>query len=285
MEAIDVNASLLRARPLPQPRDGGKEERGRVLVVAGSSELPGAALLVGDAALRAGAGKVAVVAAAETVAALGMALPEARIFPIQKRPATRLFEDRDAIVIGPGLESSAAARWATAALTHAGDAPLLLDAAALEHLWHSPKLRRRRRTGGGETCIATPHAGELAAMAGLDKEAIVGDPVAAAADAAAHLGVVVLLKAGASSVVATPDGRVFRFHARIPGLATSGSGDVLAGLIGGLLARGAPSVDAALWGVFLHAEAARALAGRCGAIGYRAAEIAAGVPLLMDGMR
>jgi ADP-dependent NAD(P)H-hydrate dehydratase len=73
-------------------------------------------------------------------------------------------------------------------------------------------------------------------------------------------------------------GRLFHFHGRIPGLATSGSGDVLAGLIGGLLTRGTPPIDAAVWRAFLHAQAARCVAIRRGAIGYRAAEIAANVP-------
>jgi ADP-dependent NAD(P)H-hydrate dehydratase len=285
VQTTEINPALLRARPLPQPQGDGKGERGRMLVAAGSSELPGAALLVGDAALRAGAGTVAVVTPAESIAALGMALPEARVFPLQARPTTSLFDERDAVVIGPGLESKTAARWAEAALARTRDVPLLLDAAALERLWHSAQLKRRRRDGGAESCIVTPHAGELAAMAGLDKDAILGDPVAAAADAASHLGVIVLLKADASSVVAASDGRLFQFHRRVPGLATSGSGEVLAGLIGGLLARGTPPIDAALWGVFLHAQAARCVATRRGAIGYRAAEIAADVPLLMESMR
>ena len=285
MPAAEISGALLRARPLPQPGTDGKEERGRLLVVAGSAELPGAALLAADAGLRAGAGKVMVAAPAESVAVLGMVLPEARVTGLSAKPSARLFEGRDAVVVGPGMAAAEARRWADAALVRAGDAPLLLDAAALERLWTSARLRRRKQDGNGECCIVTPHAGELAGMAKLDQEEIVREPEGAAAQAAAHLGAIVVLKAGATTVVASPDGALFRQHARIPGLATSGAGDVLAGLIGGLLARGTPPLDACLWGIFLHAAAGRRLGARVGSIGYRAGELSAEIPKLMEGMR
>jgi ADP-dependent NAD(P)H-hydrate dehydratase len=202
---------------------------------------------------------------------------------LPSKPSGHLFAERDAIVIGPGMESPGATRWADAALAGAGEAPLLLDAAAMEKLWNNARLRRRHRDGG--RCIVTPHAGELAGMADLDQAAIVGAPEPAAAQAAEHLGVLVVLKAGATTAVATPDGELFHYYGRIPGLAMSGSGDVLAGLIGGLLARGAKPVGACLWGVFLHAQAGRRLAARLGSIGYRASELARELPALMDGLR
>jgi ADP-dependent NAD(P)H-hydrate dehydratase len=285
IKATEITAALVRARPLPVPGDGGKEERGRLLVMAGSAELPGAALLVADSGLRAGAGKVTLATSAGSVTALGVALPEARVMALPSKLSGRLFEERDAIVIGPGMESRAATRWADDALAEAGDAPLLLDAAAMEKLWSNAQLRRRHRDGSSGRCIVTPHAGELAGMADLDQAAIVRAPEPAAAQAAEHLGVLVVLKAGATTAIATPDGKLFRYYGRIPGLAMSGSGDVLAGLIGGLLARGAKPVDACLWGVFLHAQAGRRLAARLGSIGYRASELARELPALMDGAR
>ena len=282
--AAEISGALLRARPLPRPGNDGKEERGRLLVVAGSAELPGAALLTAEAGLRAGAGKVMVAAPAESVAALSLALPEARVTGLSAKPSARQFEGRDAVVVGPGMAGKEARRWADAALVRAGDAPLLLDAAALERLWTSARLRRRRQDGSDERCIVTPHAGELAGMAKLDQEEIAREPERAAAQAAAHLGAIVVLKAGATTVVAA-DGMLFRQYARIPGLATSGAGDVLAGLIGGLLARGTAPIDACLWGVFLHAEAGRRLGARVGSIGYRAGELGAEIPKLMEAMR
>ena len=283
--ATEICGALVRARPLPVPGDGGKEERGRLLVMAGSAELPGASLLVADAGLRAGAGKVTVATSTGNVTAVGVALPEARVMALPSKTSGRLFEDRDAIVIGPGMESRVATRWADAGLAEAGDAPLLLDAAAMEKLWNNARLRRRLQDGNGGRCIVTPHAGELAGMADLDQAAIARAPEPAAAQAAAHLGAIVVLKAGATTAVATPDGELFRYYGRIPGLATSGSGDVLAGLIGGLLARGTKPIDACLWGVFLHALAGRRVAARLGSIGYRASELAVELPALMDGLR
>jgi hydroxyethylthiazole kinase-like uncharacterized protein yjeF len=283
MTTSDINGALVRRRPLPQPTDDGKEGRGRLLVVAGSAELPGAALLAAGAGLRAGAGKVMLAAPGESVMALGVALPEARVTALPARPNGRLFDERDAVVVGPGMESKEARRWADAALGLDADVPVLLDATALEKLWTSARLRRRRQDGA-RSCIVTPHAGELAAMAKLDKDAITGEPARVAAEAAAHLGAIVVLKAGPTTIVATNDA-VFRQHARVPGLATSGAGDVLAGLIGGLLARGTAPIDACLWGVFLHAEAGRQLGARSGSIGYRAGELSAEIPLLMDAMR
>ncbi len=284
-QATEITAALVRARRLPVPGDGGKEERGRLLVMAGSPELPGAALLVADSGLRAGTGKVTVATAAEDLTALGLALPEARVTALPAKPSRKLFAERDAIVIGPGMESGIATRWADAALAGAGDAALLLDAAALKKLWTNARMRRRQRDNSAGGCIVTPHAGELAGMAGLDQAAIARAPEPAAADAAKHLGAIVVLKAGATTAVATPEGALFRYEGRIPGLAMSGSGDVLAGLIGGVLARGAKPLDACLWGVFLHAEAGRRLSARLGAIGYRASELPRELPVLMEGLR
>lgn len=207
MAAAEISGALLRARPLPRPGNDGKEERGRLLVVAGSAELPGAALLTAEAGLRAGAGKVMVAAPADSVAALGVALPESRVTGLSAKPSAGLFEGCDAVVVGPGVAGKEARRWADAALVQAGDAPLLLDAAALERLWTSARLRRRKQNGSGERRIVTPHAGELAGMAKLDQEEIVREPERAAVQAAAHLGAVVVLKAGATTIVATADGR------------------------------------------------------------------------------
>jgi hydroxyethylthiazole kinase-like uncharacterized protein yjeF len=284
MEPREIDHALLHRRRLPQPGNAGKDERGRLLILAGSAELPGAPLLVGDAALRAGAGKLMIAAPSDSVMALGMALAEARIAALPAKPTRRLFEDRDAVLIGPGMTNREATRWADAALGWAATAPTIFDAAALDGLWDSERLRTRRRAGGAP-CIVTPHAGELAGMAGFDKQAILTEPRTPAVEAAAHLGAIVVLKAGATTIVATADSELFEFRARIPGLAMSGSGDVLAGLIGGLLARGTPALDACLWGVFLHAQAAKELAARHGSIGYRPGELAAQVPRLMDSMR
>lgn len=277
---VEVTPGLLRRRPLPLAAQGDKETRGRLLVVAGSQDVPGAARLAGEAALRAGAGKVTVVTPRSTTLALGMALPETRVLPLAARPASGLLDDLDAAVIGPGMTRPQADLWALAALHHEERYPLLLDAAAIMGLWRAAGKRRPRNAPRFDRCIVTPHAGELAECAGKSKERVQADPLSSAGEAARHLGTLVVLK-GPTTVIASPDGTLYRHRATVPGLAMSGSGDVLSGIIGGLLARGASPLDAALWGVFLHARAGKTLARCVGTIGYRALELAAQIPALM----
>ncbi|MDM0032189.1 NAD(P)H-hydrate dehydratase [Variovorax sp. J22P271] len=129
--------------------------------------------------------------------------------------------------------------------------------------------------------VLTPHAGEMAYLCGLTKEVICEQPLAVAQEAAMHWNAVVALK-GARTHVARPDGRARRFSGGGPGLGTSGSGDTLAGLIGGFAARGLPALQACAWGVLVHARAGASLARRYGAVGYLARELAGEVPALID---
>jgi ADP-dependent NAD(P)H-hydrate dehydratase len=127
--------------------------------------------------------------------------------------------------------------------------------------------------------VLTPHAGEMAAMLGRPRDEVEADQARFAREAAARFGAVVALK-GAQTFVAAPGGESYRNARGDVGLATSGSGDTLAGIVGGLLARGAEPVQAAVWGVYLHARAGRRLAERIG-IGFLAREIPAEIPPLM----
>jgi hydroxyethylthiazole kinase-like uncharacterized protein yjeF len=153
---------------------------------------------------------------------------------------------------------------------------LILDAGALGTFEGRNAFARAR----GVSVIATPHAGEMARVWGISREKVLADPAAIAARAADQLGVIVVLK-GARTFVATPDGQVFRHEAGNVGLATSGSGDALSGIIAGLCARGATPVQAAAWGVFLHGKAGEALARKHGTLGFLARELSAEVPALM----
>ena len=129
--------------------------------------------------------------------------------------------------------------------------------------------------------LLTPHAGEMAHLTGATKEAVSADPERHAREAALRWNAVVALK-GATTYIATPDGDCWRHVGSQPGLGTSGSGDVLAGIIVGLMARGVPLAQAAVWGIALHAHAGRALAERLGPIGYLARELPAEIPILLD---
>jgi len=125
--------------------------------------------------------------------------------------------------------------------------------------------------------VMTPHQGEMAALTGIDADQIAADPVRIACDTARRFGAVIVLKAG-ETIVAPPDAAPLQYASDCTGLATGGSGDVLAGVIGGLLAQGADPVVAAAWGVWLHGEAGRAAADAIGPIGFLARDLAPLIP-------
>jgi ADP-dependent NAD(P)H-hydrate dehydratase len=272
-----LDRALLNTMSLPVVGDGGKDERGRVLVIGGGLEMAGAVLLAGTAALRAGAGKLQIATSASVVSALTVAVPEARVFALPEtkegRPspdAAKAIADHlagcGAILIGPGMMHDSEG-LAAEVLKMINDQPLVLDAGAMPAVRDAP---RRPRSGGR---VLTPHAGEMARLLDLDKSDVEADPLAAARLASERFDAVVVMK-GASSHVVGPDGRAIRYEGGGPGLGTSGSGDVLAGLIAGLLARGTGPIEAAAWGVWLHGQAGKRLARRIGPLGFLAREIA-----------
>jgi ADP-dependent NAD(P)H-hydrate dehydratase len=278
-----LDATWLRRRPLPRPGDGGKTERGTALVVGGAVELIGASLLAGEAALRAGAGKLQVLADTEAVAPLSVALPEARLI---RRPGRDRDGDAgtveilkghiercDALLIGPGMFDDEAG-FVRQLLDLDGDRPLVLDAGALG------ALKLGAPVSSGRIRVLTPHAGEMGRLLDRDASAIERDALHAAREAVTAFGAVVVLK-GAATHVVSPEGEAVLYAGGGPGLGVSGSGDVLAGLIAGLLARGAEPFTAAAWGVYLHGEAGQRLAARLGPLGFLAREIAAEAPAIM----
>jgi hydroxyethylthiazole kinase-like uncharacterized protein yjeF len=283
-----LTPALLRTLPLTTPDgDDGKEERGRVLIIAGGREVPGAALLAATAAMRAGAGKLQIATARSVAPAIAIAMPEARVIALPESRAgeiaatlspalRRCVQATDAVLIGPGmLDERAAGRLATLLLPHLGDARLVVDAGALT-MFATAAARRRARES---SLVLTPHAGEMATL----QEQLRIDAVDAPTDARtmAHAtGCAVIAKAATSWIAAT-DGALYRHAAALAGLGTSGSGDVLAGLIAGIAAREPDLLRAALWAVHLHARAGARLARRRGAIGFLARELAAEVPALL----
>jgi ADP-dependent NAD(P)H-hydrate dehydratase len=281
-----LDERLLREWPLPQvAHDADKEDRGRVLVIAGSREIPGAAALAAMAALRAGAGKLVVATAGSMAPWLAQALPEARVIALPETAAggfaaeaVDLVADSaraaGAALIGPGLmDADGTCRFVTALLPLLAHAPVVLDALAMD------VARDGRRFE--QPVLLTPHAGEMAHLSGQAKEDVVAQAEAAALEAARRWNATVALK-GATTLIATPQGQAWRHAAGHPGLATSGSGDVLAGTIVGLAAQQAPLEQAVAWGVVLHALAGASLARRLGAIGYLARELPGEIPALVS---
>jgi ADP-dependent NAD(P)H-hydrate dehydratase len=277
---IAVTASLLRRWQIPKPGGSAdKFDRGVALVIGGATEIPGAPLLAGVAALRAGVGKIQLAAPHSAVIALGVALPEARVFPLPESGsgfldrkcggrAADCSRDADAILIGPGMLNEDAVRgFMDEFLRRVTDQPLVIDAVALA------ALRAGRYKFTDETrVVLTPNVGEMAKITGEKKETIEADPHGFAVSVAKDLNAVVVLK-GSETFIAAPYGEVFRYDEGDVGLATSGSGDVLAGALVGLLARGATLDQAAAWAVYLHGAAGNRLKRRIGTIGFLAREL------------
>jgi ADP-dependent NAD(P)H-hydrate dehydratase len=272
-----LDAGLLSAFPLPcLSEEGDKEDRGRALVVGGSPEVPGAAVLAGIAALRAGAGKLQIVTDEAVATAIGIAVPEARVIAGSPIPHVR---GAQSVTIGCGMDHGPALdRMLADLLDCGGEVPLILDATVLGCL---PALAGKVRAWRGGAALL-PHSREMASLLDCAPEEVEIDPLHAARRAAELYGAVALVK-GRFSFVAAPDGRAFRFEGGGIGLATSGSGDVLAGIVGGLAARGADPLTATLWGVWLHGEAGRLLTKQIGRVGFLAREIPDLVPRLLDG--
>jgi ADP-dependent NAD(P)H-hydrate dehydratase len=280
-----LDPRLLRRWPLPVlADDADKEVRGRVLVIAGSREIPGAALLAATAALRAGAGKLVIATAQSIAPPLALAVPEARVLALPENDegsfamgGIRLLEDSarrvDAALIGPGLmDAAGSCRFIAALLPSLAHAPVVLDALAMD------LVRDGRRFE--QPVLLTPHAGEMAHLRGIGKKTVTDDPAHAVTAAAADWQATVALK-GADTLIATANGGRWRHEGGHPGLATSGSGDVLAGAIAGLAAQGVPLEQACAWGVVLHALAGAALGRRVGPLGYLARELPGELPALM----
>ena len=222
---------------LPRPAvDAHKYTRGVVGIRAGSAAYPGAALLCVAGAASGLAGMVRYVGSDETAARVRAARPEVV-------GAGRV----QAWVVGPGTDGDSAAALEAVL---ADGVPTVVDADALAHL------------GGpvASSLVLTPHAGELSRMVDVDREEIEAAPLRHARAAARQYDAVVLLK-GRHTLVAAPDGRVRVTTTGVPWLATAGAGDVLAGLIGALLAAGLDPFDAASVGSWLHGAAATLASG------------------------
>jgi hydroxyethylthiazole kinase-like uncharacterized protein yjeF len=283
MQRLDPLA--LRDWPLPQADDASdKEDRGRVLVVAGSREIPGAALLSATAALRAGAGKLTIATARSVAPGLALLMPEARVIALPETPAGGLrcagaemlaacAAQSSAVLIGPGLlDAEGSCELVAALLRQLTRVPVILDALAMDVALQAPRFE--------QPVLLTPHAGEMAHLSGQSKDAVMADAPALAQAMARRLNAIVALK-GATTHIMSPEGAAWRHVSGNAGLGTSGSGDVLAGIITGLAARGAPLTQAAAWGVVVHAHAGRRLAERHGRLGFLAREILTEIPSVM----
>jgi hydroxyethylthiazole kinase-like uncharacterized protein yjeF len=287
LEAARVTRALLQQWPIPVPSgDDDKNARGRILVVGGDISLPGAPVLAGIAALRAGAGKLQIATCRSIAPLVGISVPESMSIGLDETAdghiavsaATALqslVKEIDALLVGPGMKGDAdTTDFVTSLLDKCSDISVVLDAGALDTLTDSPSLLHKF----DGNAIVTPHHGEMSRIMGISEK--IDNPDQVAADAASTLNAVVALK-GSRTFIASPEGNLFCYDAGDVGLATSGSGDTLAGVVAGLAARGADPLHATLWGVFLHGSAGNRLAKRIGRIGYLARELLDEIPPIM----
>ena len=282
--ATVVSSRLLRDWPLPGVADGaGKGARGDVVVIGGAADTPGAVLLAGLAALRVGAGRLSLATAAVNAPTLAVAVPEAAVTAL---PATAtgaigadavaaclpLLDGAQALVVGPGMRDPEQTRVVVeGVLSSVGeDTTVVLDALALT----CGALDDHAQARLAKRIVATPNRTEAAYL--LDGD-VPDDDEQAARAVAERLGSVVTMQ----SCIVTPDGHCWVDHSGDSGLGTSGSGDVLAGTIAGLAARGAAPEQAAVWGAHLHAEAGERLSARIGRLGYLARELLDELPQVL----
>jgi ADP-dependent NAD(P)H-hydrate dehydratase len=287
---IEVTPGLLRGWPLPVHGEGdSKRSRGQVLVVGGAAQTPGAVLLAAVASLRSGAGKLAVATVASTATHLAVAIPEALVQALPETTAgaidpsaadciVHMAGSADAVLFGPGMtESEDCRRLLRGVLPRLAEVSVVLDALGLAVVEDKPDIL----LGLGHPAVLTPNRDELAYMLDCSGDDIDDHPETAAAEAARRFGAVVSL-GGGQSVIASPQGSLWHESAGGVGLGVSGSGDCAAGVVAGLLARGAPAEQAAVWAAHLHGSAGDRLASRLGRVGYLAREVADEIPAVLS---
>jgi NAD(P)H-hydrate epimerase len=269
--SLDLN--LITAKevaPLlaPRPRDSNKGMYGHVLVVGGSLGKAGAAAMAGFSALRSGAGLVTVATARSVLSTVASFHPELMTEPLEETPdgtiaanATSTFsilaKNKTVLAIGPGISRNAETSEFVRSIVRDASGPVVLDADGLNAFEGKEKdLSRRGREGGAKdaknTLVLTPHPGEMSRLAGLPTAAIQRDRINLARRFAKEHGVILVLK-GDRTIVADADGQAWVNPTGNPGMATGGTGDILTGIIAGLLAQNLQRpFHAVIAAVYLH---------------------------------
>lgn len=264
-----------------RPAESHKGDFGHLLVIAGSPRMSGAAALAAGAALRAGAGLVTLATGASVCRSLAGAEPEVMFLPLPEEGAAlgadalgeiaSFLPACDAILAGPGLgPGETVGRLAGELPALAAGKPLLLDAEILNRLAGNPAPL----LSALGPLVVTPHPGEMARLAGIEKSAVQADRARVAAAFSRKHRVITVLK-GHRTIIAAPGGNHRVNLTGNPGLATAGSGDVLAGVIGAFLARGSDAFEAARLGVYLHGLAGDFAARETGEVSLIARDIIA----------
>ena len=286
-----IDTELLKTLPLPVwDEDTDKSTRGKLLLVGGSKRIPGAAILAARAALRSGCGSVRVAAPARSALAIGIAVPELMVLPLDETHDGTAAQASievvaaqcklcQALVIGPGLDENGETDETAREIVQSAPLPLVVDAQALAALGPQFDFQGTRAPR-----ILTPHAVEFESLSGQKVPSELEKRAEIAKEFAVKNGVVLVLK-GSQTLIASPEGELWHNESGSRALGTAGSGDVLAGVIGGLLAQGLSAANAAIWGVFLHARAGEEVAQDVGEDGALASDFVARLPGIQKHLR
>jgi len=282
MVDFDVAVSLLPERS----HFAHKGTFGHLLVVAGSSGKTGAAALAGNASVRSGCGLVTVATPAAVHDIIEVKLTEAMSYPLPDNRGflaldalthiETLLAERQALAVGPGLGVSDNLKRLIGRLVSDCELPMVIDADGLNLLCGQMECVKHKP---GRQIVLTPHPGEMARLTGLTVQEIQADRFEVTRQFSRESGAVILLK-GARTVVAAPDGRVNINSSGNEGLASGGSGDVLTGLVGGLLAQGLDAFSAASLGAWLHGRSAEIAAETFGTAGMTATDLLPQLPVV-----
>ena len=265
-------------------RTAHKGDFGHLMVIAGSSGKAGAALMTARGGLRAGSGLVSVATPNRLVPMIQQQVFEAMCFPAAESVDGTIGADAEeellkfsgsmtACALGPGLSTHPETVQVVRSLVQKIEIPMVIDADGINAVVDAREILKNTRA----PVIMTPHPGEMGRLLGVSSAEVQGDRLGVASKFAAEYKVTVVLK-GAGTVVAASDGELFINATGNPGMATGGTGDVLTGMIGGLLAQGYPSTQAACLGVYLHGLAGDLAAEDKGEIALIAGDVIEKIP-------
>jgi hydroxyethylthiazole kinase-like uncharacterized protein yjeF len=287
-EAGLIGSGVLREMPR-RASESTKFSSGNVFIIGGSRGLTGAPAMAALAAMRAGAGYVTVGAPASLelsftvrlLEAMMVGLPEdgdGHLDPAGAEPVLKAIGRADAVVLGPGISKDPDAQALVRAVAPRIDVPLLIDADGINALaGHFEDVLPQRRW----PTVLTPHAGELGRLLGVESAEVERARLRHVREAAVRAKAFVVLK-GDDTLVAAPSGRVAVSRGGAPGLATAGTGDVLSGVIGAMLAKGMPVATAACAGVYVHLRAGQLAAAPHGPDGVIASDVISALPAALS---
>ncbi|OGP52534.1 MAG: hypothetical protein A2Y65_02250 [Deltaproteobacteria bacterium RBG_13_52_11] len=272
----------------PRPAQAHKGDYGHLFVLAGSPGKTGAAAMVCHGALRTGIGLVTLgipaslnpILEAKLTEAMTEPLPDAAAGYLSADAAERirqLLEGKTALALGPGISIQPQVQELLLELIPMVPVPLIIDADGITALALRPEVLKKCKG----TVVLTPHPGEMARLAGTTTQKVQADRIGVAKEFASTYGCIVVLK-GNRTVIATPQEEVYINQTGNPGMASGGTGDVLTGMIGGLIAQGLPSLEAAKWGVFLHGLSGDIAAHELGEIPLIASDIIDYLPVALS---